>query len=159
MFKNEKGISLVEVLAALLISSIVAGIIYTMVILSMNYNNVEATKTSLQQEANYIVTEIQRIHRQCESYTLSITTDNVEIKDCIISRDGSVDNLNKIISNKYQYAPVLDKFVEPKKFNLRLCDFNVLDPNNKKLSVKIQTEFSRYIDGKQIEEPEECDNE
>ena len=30
-------------------------------------------KLHLQQEANYIITEVQRIHRSCDSYDLTIS--------------------------------------------------------------------------------------
>lgn len=145
MYKNEKGITLVEVLAVLLISSIVAGGIYTLVTLTMNHSAVETTKTRLQQEANYIVTEIQRIHRQCDSYTLKIETGSVEIKNCIDAQDAPIENMNKIISNTFNYDPKLDVTIIPKSENYILTNFIVKDPNNEKLKVEINTEFSRYL--------------
>lgn len=109
-FNNEKGITLVEVLAVLLISSILGVILYSIVILTMNYNTVETTKTSLQQEANYIVTDLQRVHRHTDCYLLSIEHESIKI---VINCNQEDENLNnpRIISDKFQFTESADEII------------------------------------------------
>ncbi|MHA6251454.1 PilW family protein [Oceanobacillus sp. CAU 1775] len=101
MLKNEKGITLVELLAALVISLFVAGIVYSVVIFSMNYNKVETTKTSLQQEANYIITELQRIHRHNPSYILIVNSNHIKVRE--YDEDSKEFSGDRTLSDKYTY--------------------------------------------------------
>lgn len=155
MKTNEKGMTLIEVLATFVITSIFVGIIYGAVIIAMNYHSVETTKTKLQQEANYIITEIQRIHRQCESYRLIIESDKVEIKECVDSQSIPIPNTNKIISSNFVYTPVGEEIVRPNQANLKLPDFSVGDTVNENLTVEIPTEISRFIEKEQTSSREE----
>jgi len=51
--KNESGVTLVELLAVLVLISIVTAIIWNTVFISMRHNTTETKKLRLQQEANY----------------------------------------------------------------------------------------------------------
>lgn len=141
---NQKGMTLVEVVATLLISSLVIILIFTTLSLSTNYNISETKKLRLQNEMNYIITDIQNFHRKCESYEISILENKVEIKDCKTKKEI----LNKIISTDYIYNStpnILNEVIETKgtdsSYKLKLI---ITDPGNTKLSVSISTNISRF---------------
>ena len=136
--------TLVEVVATLLISSLVIILIFTTLSLSTNYNISETKKLRLQNEMNYIITDIQNFHRKCESYEISILENKVEIKDCKTKKEI----LNKIISTDYIYNStpnILNEVIETKgtdsSYKLKLI---ITDPGNTKLSVSISTNISRF---------------
>ena len=72
MFKKQTGMTLVEVLATLLVSSLVIILIWTTVAISMKYNIIETQKLQMQKDVNYIITDIQRIHRNYECYQITL---------------------------------------------------------------------------------------
>lgn len=141
MHGNEEGITLVELLATLVIAFFFIGIIYSVAILGMNYFKVETSKTRLQQEANYIITELQRIHREGNCYILSISTNQVVVKDC------SVEEQVEIVSSGFNYEVIYDNNgneIDPLRENVLLEDFVIKDPENNNLKVEISTVISRY---------------
>ncbi|MBD7983021.1 prepilin-type N-terminal cleavage/methylation domain-containing protein [Sporosarcina sp. Sa2YVA2] len=99
MLWKERGMTLVEVLVTLLLSSLIIVLISTTIMISMKYNIAESKKTQMQQEANYIITDIQRIHRQYSCYEIIENEVDEEwiIKDCI-------NNKNISIYNSYPFA-------------------------------------------------------
>lgn len=141
---NQKGMTLVEVVATLLISSLVIILIFTTLSISTNYNISETKKLRLQNEMNYIITDIQNFHRKCESYEISILENKIEIKDCKTKKEI----LNKIISTDYIYNStpnILNEVIETRgtdsSYKLKLI---ITDPGNTKLSVSISTNISRF---------------
>ena len=66
--KNEKGITLIELLAALVLFGIIAVLIWSFFFRAINFNDREVTKNQLQQEANLIVNTIQQLHTK---YTIT----------------------------------------------------------------------------------------
>lgn len=62
--RNEKGMTIVELLAAVTILLIVSSLFYSVLIsANKNYNEI-STKTTLEQEANIIITSIKNYHQQ-----------------------------------------------------------------------------------------------
>ncbi|AXI09687.1 hypothetical protein CUC15_12470 [Oceanobacillus zhaokaii] len=141
MMNNEKGITLIEVLATLVISSLFMGIIYTVVMMSMEYSSVETKKTQLQQEANYIITDLQRIHRNGECYVLSITESEVAVaEDC-------ANKKMEVLSSGYVYKTESTydrKKIDPNIENVDLSNFRIQDSENENIVVEITTIISRY---------------
>jgi prepilin-type N-terminal cleavage/methylation domain-containing protein len=143
---SDKGMTLIEVLATILLVSMVVVLIWTGVLISMRYNVAETKKTHLQQEANYIITEIQRIHRYCDSYDLTISRNEISVKNCYLASSNSKTDFT--IANTYQYESTpeyIGKLIETKK-NDSYINFTltVRDIKNKKLFVEIPTTISRY---------------
>lgn len=146
---NEDGVTLVELLAALVLMSIVGAIIWNTVFISMRYSTTETKKLRLQQEANYVITEIQRYHRQCNKYNMTIHEDKISIKNC--ERDSS--NLpDLVINNTFQYSssPEFhediddpDAQIEPKTSDLSFT-LTIKDAEKTNLEVNIHTVISRY---------------
>jgi len=79
MVKNEKGITLIELLAALVLFGIFSTIIWAFFFQSTEANNIELTKNNLQQEANLIISTIQEVHKKSNSYTVILSEDSLEI--------------------------------------------------------------------------------
>ncbi|ARK23618.1 hypothetical protein SporoP37_02200 [Sporosarcina sp. P37] len=168
MKKNEHGMTLVEVLATLLLISLVTGIIWTTISVATQFNIGETTSLKLQQEANYIIAELQRVHRMCETYKVTISKEQVSINDCEAMKGGTGAVVNdEIISDGYRYIAIIDKeeivekvpgkmmegedFVEyinyvvrPLKEDLRITYFAIIDLKNDKRYVNIPTTISRY---------------
>lgn len=166
MINNEKGLTLVELLATLTLLSLVTGIIWTTVSISTQFNVSETTNLRIQQEANYILTELQSIHRSCSDYRLTVTEKKVSVNGCL--EINGIDNIEKIISTGYRYVAIVDKQppalpskdmvkgedndfqdiielkIKPASKNLVFTYFAVEDLNNNKRYVNIPTTISRY---------------
>lgn len=65
---NQKGISLVELLAGLALVGIVAVIAWTAMTTGFKHSAVETSKTRLQQEVHYIITTMNKAHQRNDHY-------------------------------------------------------------------------------------------
>jgi len=149
--KNESGVTLVELLAVLALISIVTAIIWNTIFISMKHNTTETKKTRLQQEANYVIAEIQRYHRQCDSYGLTIQVDEVTMKNCV--REIGNPIADAIISNGFRYESLMESGEQEfnnTPINTKTSDssltfkLTVKDSENDNLEVNIPTTISRY---------------
>ncbi|MDV6377234.1 hypothetical protein ORD22_03035 [Sporosarcina sp. GW1-11] len=152
--QDERGMTLVEVLATLLLVTLVVGLIWTTVSISSRHNILETDKLKLQQEGNYITTEIQRLHRTCKEYEFVVQANKVSIENCKVGNPIKLEN--HIISEEYSYSLVenikfpeliIDDFretIEPKSDDLNLYKLIITDPQNTKLSVAFPLIASRY---------------
>lgn len=87
---NEKGITLVELIAALALVALVAGIAWTTLSIGMQHGAAETEKTQLQQDSNIIISTLMNIHRRSDSYTLTFEDDTLKIESC--DAGGSCSN-------------------------------------------------------------------
>lgn len=138
MKDNQSGMTLVELLAVLVLISLVTGIIWTTMSIGIKHNSVETTKIQLQQEANAIITKLQREHRVQECYILNIEDHEVSITNC-----ENQPAFKEVLGNDYEYGPLMNKEFIPKKTNISL-DLQVTDLTNPKLTVTVPTEITRY---------------
>ncbi|WP_186668523.1 PilW family protein [Sporosarcina sp. BP05] len=155
MLKNEDGMTLVEVLATLLLMTLITGIIWTTLSIATKFNVSETSALRLQQEANYIIAELQQVHRHCYSYRLTIIRDEVKVAECKNDTETSIPKYDGVISGKYKYrfedsgeSPYINKLYISPKDNLELFDFVVIDPvkrNKEEKAVKVPTTISRYL--------------
>lgn len=137
--KNESGMTLVEVLATLTILSMVVVLIWLTFSITAKYSIMETTKLQLQQDANYILTEIQQQHRQLECYKLDIKEDRVQLFNC-----DTTPELIKIIGTNYKYKEYNSGEIKPKEDNLSFTLTVVDTKKNSKLKVEVETSISRY---------------
>ncbi|MGO1058944.1 prepilin-type N-terminal cleavage/methylation domain-containing protein [Planococcus sp. FY231025] len=152
---NQKGISLVEVLAALALVATIAAIAWTALSIGFKHTAVETEKTKLQQSANLIMTTLTNEHRRSEKYSLLFEGNQLKINSCdktgacsVTTIDqtydytGTVVNTTVIDSHDSVVDEVLD--LKPKaahtKITLVLTDLN--NPNNK---VTLDTKLTRII--------------
>ncbi|PID04116.1 hypothetical protein CSV67_01185 [Sporosarcina sp. P2] len=147
--KNQQGMSVVELLATLLLVSLVSVIIWTTFSISTRMNTSETAKLRLQQEINYIATEAQRLHRKCSSYEFVVKPQRVSVRNC---RTSSQTIEDYILSTNFLYytdqknpeATEERFYVNAKRGNLEISKFWVVNPKNDKLKVSIPLELSRY---------------
>lgn len=144
MGKNERGMTLIEILATLILISIICVAIWSTISIVTKNNVGEVTSLRLQQEANYIITSLQQVHRKCANYNLSITSTKVEVSECKDSSGNGLPSFNSIVSEGYQYSPNIDDMeVESSTDDIDLSPLIVTDQLNKKREVKIKTVISR----------------
>ncbi|AXH99322.1 hypothetical protein DV702_05945 [Sporosarcina sp. PTS2304] len=149
MLRNEKGMTVVELLATLLLVTFVSGIIWTTISIATKFNIGETSTLRLQQEANYIISELQQIHRNCEKYSLTITANIVEVSACVDDTGAPMNEYNGVISDRFTYESSWrseENPIEPTKAggDLVLENFAVVDPSNSNREVKVSTTISRF---------------
>ena len=144
-----------EVLAVLLLVSIIGGIGWTALNIGMKHNSVETTKTQLQQEANLIVTKLVNEHRRSDHYYLRLAGNQLEINSCDADdmAGESCDGFMKLTQQDYRNKgsvngidfTVLDstKRFEPKKNHVKLV-LKVTD-QEEKLSAEVETNLTRIL--------------
>ncbi|MDX1700671.1 MAG: type II secretion system protein [Melioribacteraceae bacterium] len=151
---NEKGITLVELIAALALVSMVGVLIMTTMGIGFKYSIAESNKTSTQQEANIIVQKILNKHRLGKCYKVTIEEDIQTRNDVLFYNevDCRIDNLipnpeviiKKEPMSSAQFNLALNigqTYVDPKK-----NDFNfiaILKYGNK-ATYQINTVLTRY---------------
>lgn len=143
MLRKQNGMTLVEVLAVLVLSSLVILLIWTTAMTALKYNITETKKLRMQEEANYIITEIQRIHRQCSQYELIVKIDEISMKNCI----GPNSISDRLISRGFNYngtTYLKDKIDAKKKDASIPLTLVINDLDNARLEMEITTTISRY---------------
>jgi len=136
--KNESGITLVELLATLSLLSIVVVLIWTTFFITTKHNVTETSKLRLQQEANYILTEIQQQHRHLDCYELEIEENKIKLLNC-----EEPSALIKVISSGYKYGVYSSSQIYPKKEDLPFT-LIISDPINNKQKVTVETTITRF---------------
>ena len=69
---NQKGITLIELLAVLTILGIIIGVLYSVFINGLNYSTSSKDTVLIQQEANYLLTVLKKQHEKGKDYTVKI---------------------------------------------------------------------------------------
>ena len=82
LISNQKGISLIELIAALALVSLVSLLIMTTLSIGIKRSIIENDKVRIQQEANIVVSKLLNNHRNGEKYCLKL------------SESGGVTNLS-----------------------------------------------------------------
>lgn len=137
--------TLVEVLATLVLLSLVAAVIWTTISIASQFNISETSNLRLQQEANYIISQLQQVHRNCFTYDLTISQNEVRVDNCMEDKDIPKESYNGVVSNQFDYLPKIDHEEQtPTTKDLILTSFKVTDPVRVKRFVEITTVISRY---------------
>lgn len=143
MVQNEKGVTLIELLSALVIFGIFSTIIWAFFFQSFQANNVEMTKNSLQQEANLIINTLQEVHRNSESYLIVIDAD---FKTLEITPDSEASYLFNKSGVLYEISSTnlfeSGDRIYPNNFDFPMTLILTSSENNN-LQIKIQTVFSK----------------
>ncbi len=71
MIRTQRGLSVVELIVALAILSLVGIIIWSVFFQGYNFSQKAVTKNSIQQEANLIAANLTKIQQTSKSYTIS----------------------------------------------------------------------------------------
>lgn len=154
---DQKGITLVELIAALAIVSIIAGIAWTALSIGFKHTAVETNKTTLQQDANLIVTTLSNVHRRNDFYSLKFDSAGQMIIGTCEDATLCPANLTykRVIDSKYDYTGTTinnsvyngtaftEMIVEPKKNHTNL----VLKMKSANNTVTVKTTLTRIITG------------
>ncbi|WP_223702916.1 PulJ/GspJ family protein [Sutcliffiella deserti] len=136
---NQRGFTLLELLATIVIGSIVLGVISTVMITTFKQSDHVQNHTALTQEANIIITKMRQIHQE-NSYTLcygedkklhldssesaSIAQSSYIFEDVIIDNlDGrKINSIGQCIDKVDPYSPLLIQFnlIDGKENNLNM---------------------------------------
>lgn len=156
---NEKGITLVELLAVLVLVSLVTTIIITTFSIAHRHNVTETKKLKLQQEANYIISAVLQKHRdkKTDCYVLKVTEDKHKI--IFKETDGLEivlgDKFIYLLNHKHNIVDEVEKIegeTEEDLGEMKTCPKEndlgttliVKDRENPKLDVSVNTVFTRY---------------
>ena len=165
--KNSKGVSLVELMAALALVSLVAVLIMTTLSIGIKRSVVENDKLRIQQEANIIVSKILADHRLGNPYCLAVINKQLvkmepseqDSLKCIPQTnietiynplynaevyDIEIETPEGLIKSFDSVPPEIDS-INPKEEDLNL-DINLTykEPTQKKASFSVNTTLSRY---------------
>ncbi|MDQ6599833.1 prepilin-type N-terminal cleavage/methylation domain-containing protein [Bacillus salipaludis] len=89
MERDERGLTLIEVLASITILSILGVIIWNVFLQGYKLSQRAVSKNSMIQETNLVITNLTRIHQKSTQYTLSNTGANCEITINYTKMDGT----------------------------------------------------------------------
>ena len=154
---NQKGITLVEVLAALLLVSVIAVVAWTTLTIGFKHAAVETEKTEIQQDANLIISTLTGVHRRSASYSLIFEANKLKINSCtdaVTCRDTVIEEsydftgtmVNNVLVDSYDGSPDVFSNLEPKK-NHTTLKLVLTDLNNPKNTLTVETTLTRILTG------------
>lgn len=137
MIKDQKGVTLVEILATLTLLSVVTILIWNIFIQGTNHTNKESTKNLLTQETNYVQFQLKKIHQTADEYKIIFPSDcSIQIEYSTPKSIISFDNeqicyeINDI-TNVDSDTPIdLNSNINPKK-NQSTISFELILKDNK----------------------------
>jgi len=140
MTRNQRGITLIELLAALGILSFVGIVIWSIFFQGLHFSQKESTKNIMQQDANIVIANLTKIHQTASQYEIKNT-------DCKISIDYTTDEgehktqyfEEKGMCFSTDYTGVV-KPAEQNNINVTIEVFDKDEPKNK---VKVDTTLYR----------------
>lgn len=142
---DEKGISLVEILAALLLVSVIVAAAWTALTIGMKHTAVETSKTEIQQDANIIISKLSAVHRQSERVNIKFQNNLMWVQTCTQTvcngfetvLDKEYDFTGSIINGNADLT--VESMIEPKKNHANIY----LNLNKNGRSLSIQTTLTR----------------
>lgn len=156
MLRNQQGITLVELLAALILVSIVVTIAWTALFTGMKHTVAETTKTQLQQEANLVITKLTSEHRKNDLYYLRMNAGKLEINTCdkVSESPANCQGFSSTMNGEYIYGGTINgvdfqnwdssKLIDPKKEHV-ILKVKVADPAKPTRSVTVETALTRIL--------------
>lgn len=79
LIHNERGLTLVEVLATLTILSIIGAVVWNVFFQGIHYTKKAVSQNSIQQEANILTMKLTRIHQTVNEYELESSDCEIEV--------------------------------------------------------------------------------
>jgi len=112
-YKNENGITLIELLAALVLFGIIAVLIWSFFFKAINFNDREVTKNQLQQEANLIVNTIQQLHTKYTITEITPSSTSLFIKGTKMNKNNEVEHLEERFKKEQIAYSITVKVIKP----------------------------------------------
>jgi len=149
---NTKGITLVELIAALALVTIVAILIMTTLSIGIQRSVLEGEKTRIQQDANLMVTKLLDIHQKGDCYQLEITPNKdlvvISYNNSTKTACGSETTQSEPINNQnYDISTTnpmqIFEIINPHRENNAISIVLTLDSRST-INYEINTTLSRY---------------
>jgi len=135
---NQKGVTLIELLATLVIFGIFSTIIWAFVMQTFKTNDVEVSKNQLQQESTIILNAIDEIHRKSTSYKIDFNRNEIIITP---NHSGQIAFNNPNII--YNLSPLITGItITPKTQNLQL-NLVLTSKENENITTNVKSTFKR----------------
>lgn len=135
---NQKGVTLVELLATLVIFGIFSTIIWAFLFQTMKTNEVEISKNQIQQEANIILNALDEVHRKSSEYTIDYNDDEI-----IITAKNSSQIVFSNPQIDYNLFPLVSgKSISPKTDQLKIT-LVLKSKTNKNVNTTLKSTFNR----------------
>lgn len=143
LLKNNHGITLVELIAALALVSIVSVLIMTTLGIGIKQSIAESNKTLTQQQANLIVSKLLNEHRMGACYY--IKGDSGKIKIAPTSCDSAVEPANNLFEVVSEDRFLVNMTSPAKMINPRKEDYTLIaDVDFERATYRINTKLTRY---------------
>lgn len=141
--KNSKGITLVELIAALALVSMVAVLIMTTLGIGFKHSIAESNNTYTQQEANLIVSKLLNKHRKGECYFIKGDSIGIKLAPtlCTSTTEPASSLFEPVSDTRFIVTMTsANKMVNPTKEDYTL----VAEVSMKKAKYQINTKLTRY---------------
>jgi prepilin-type N-terminal cleavage/methylation domain-containing protein len=141
---NQRGLTLIEVLATLVILSVAGVIIWNVFFQGYNYSQKAISKNSMQQEANLVITSLKKIHQTSDEYTIA----NFEESGCSAIKISYIEYIithptevnNQLFHNaRLCISSSFTGTINTKDINRVPLTITINDKNNPSDSVQIDT--------------------
>lgn len=131
MIKNQRGITLVEVLATIILISIISFLTWNIFFQGKNYTEKSISKSQMQQEANIILSRLSKIHQSSDTYEVNIQKCSFTIKYTVNGTTKNESFNNSRLCIKLTNIPniINPKTVNAIDFNLNIVDIKKPDNN------------------------------
>ncbi|MFA9555956.1 type II secretion system protein J [Evansella sp. AB-rgal1] len=143
MYKNEKGITLIEVLISVAILSFIGIVIWNVFIQGLTFSEQAMRKNQMQQEANIIVTSLVRSH-QAAVEVYEINDFECKIMIDTNSQSNVIEHPQLCLSTNYSDGLSVNPNIHDITITINVADKN--NPNNK---VSIDTILTRLKSGEE----------
>ena len=90
LMHNERGLTLIELLATLTILSVVSVVIWNVFFQGINYSNKAVSQNTIQQESNYLTMKLTKIHQTSKGYKLNNSSCKISVE--YTTQDGVMSN-------------------------------------------------------------------
>lgn len=150
MTKSERGITLIELLAAITILSFIGIIIWNAFFQGYQFSKKAISKNFMIQESNIVITNLTRIHQKSKQYTITNTDSNCEITISYIDKNGA--NQTEVYNNPqicltFEMKNGVTNPVVPTTTNNVTLKLTASDKKNNSNKVLIDTILYRYKGG------------
>lgn len=101
MKNDEKGITMIEILAALVLVSLVVAGAWTAMSIGFKHSVVETTKTHIQQDAALVIAKLSSAHRKSDRYNVKFENEQLMLQTCF--DETGCGNFEKLIEKGYDF--------------------------------------------------------
>ncbi|WP_064093112.1 type II secretion system protein [Rossellomorea aquimaris] len=139
MIRNERGLTLIELLVTLTILSVVSVVIWNVFFQGINYSKKASSQNIIQQESNILTMKLTKIHQTSKSYELKST--NCKITVDYTSQDGFLNN-EEFVHGDLCMSTDFTGVVDPNKDDLPLT-ITIRDKEDTSNEFVVETVFYR----------------